>query len=465
MKNSRHFFSLTMAFVALTFLFGCVSYTRTERDVHTHTTIDTVVSETVKNQPGDRDNGIIYPSSRTVVINRSVVQYDSVAIREYPNFIRLGLFEGIGLMGTDLGGGSTQTGLFGVFYELDRILTQEPAPANTGALFSGYIYRFGIAEWRLRWLGDAHDWSVGITGYEVIRPDNADGYTLTGAGVLSVHKRFYLSNKIPYLCIRPQFSLSFVPSPYVNTSVSADLGSIGGLNLRVYAGYALGVTKLVDGNSVNFPYIGIGTSVLDFLNREEELETEWKNHEHSAWHVEVTDFALIGANTNFSIFTTNDPSKPQPLLSGIAGRVASAEVALPILDKRFAVGTSLLNVLIMGMQEFGIGVLPIRVSYFWNPFGNRFTVQPFLEYNYAPSNFIHTGFRALMPIADNTTLQIVAGYASGNVGSATARVFGDKIGVQGIDSFQAIYVGVGLSLFDRIFGSNELRYGRGLPHE
>lgn len=466
MRNSRALIYSTMALGVLVFLSGCISYTRTEKDIYTLTNVDTVITETVKNQPGDRDNGIIYPSSRTVVIDRYMTQQDSVVIREYPSFIRLGLFEGVGLIGTDLGGGSTQTGLFGVFYDIDRLLTADGAAANSGSnLFSGYIYRFGIAEWRLRWLDDASNWTVGFNALEIIRPDNSQDFTLTGYGAFTLHKRFYFRDKIPYFCITPQVSMAIFPSVYVNPSVSADLGSIGGLNLRVYAGYALGVTSWTGGNGVNFPYVGVGASVLDFLNREEELEVEWKNHEHSAWHLDIADLNIVGANTAFSMFGSKNSDKPQPLISGLVGRVASVELALPILNNRFTIGTSLLNVMFLGVQEFGIGVLPIRVGYFWNPFPNRFAIQPFVEYNYAPSQIFHTGVRAYLPISENTSLQFVAGYTTGSIGSETLRVIGQTAGVPGIQSFSALYVGLGVSIFDRLFGSNELRYGRGLPHE
>ena len=61
---------------------GCVTITRTEEDLYTITESDTTIREEVHNPPGDRDNGTIYPSPRTVEIERQYVQRDSVVERE-----------------------------------------------------------------------------------------------------------------------------------------------------------------------------------------------------------------------------------------------------------------------------------------------------------------------------------------------------------------------------------------------
>ncbi|HCN04536.1 MAG TPA: hypothetical protein DIS79_02865 [Bacteroidetes bacterium] len=470
----HHVTSGTLPLLLLTIitLSSCVSITRTERDVHTITRRDTTRTDRVNNTPGDRDNGVIFPSSRTLVTERHIVQYDSVAEREYPNFIRLGVFEGVSLIGSAIDGESTLNGLFGLFPTVDKLLRPSLPKEERSALFSGSILRFGIGEWRLRIFDDAPGWSWGVTAFETLTPDDNSANTLRGAGVLTLTKRWYLRSKIPYGAIRASSSFALFPSQYVNTSVSADLGSIGGLNLRFYAGYAFGMSgQSVTDNGltfpsafVNFPYIGLGFSSFDFLNREEELDVEWKYHEHSAWSLQPADFVLLGADVENGLWGRRENANGRSsLITGIAFRLGSADLALPFLDYRLSVGTSLLNTVVLGTQDFGIGVLPIRVSYMWHPFVKDFAVQPFLEYNFAPSSFVHLGARGSLPISEQVTLQVVAAYVSGSNGSLFGVDFEGQLG--GIERVEGVYIGIGASLFDHFFNRDELRYGKGYPHE
>ncbi|MCX6141222.1 MAG: hypothetical protein NTX15_10420 [Candidatus Kapabacteria bacterium] len=456
---------------------GCGSYTRSERDIYTVTHSDTVVTERVQNQPGDRDNGIIYPSTRSITMARTVNQQDSVVDRHYPAFIRLGLFEGIGLIGSSVqGANSSYTGLFGVYYDISRVLFGASTDTTQSAIFSGYIYRFGIGEWKLNWFDNDPGWSWGVTSAEIIRPDGDNSHGLVGAGVLTLNKRFFFRSLIPYLTIRPSISLSALPSQYVNASVSAEIGSIGGVNLRAYAGYAFGTSLLSNpAQFVNFPYFGIGASVLDFLNREEELNVEWKYHEHSAWEIGGLDFTLLGSGASRSAFAPDQAGDKIPVIKGGTARVAYASVALPVLNYRLSLGTALLNAVVLGADEYGFGILPLRLTYHWNPFGNTFVIEPFFEYNFAPSTFAHMGMRFLMPVGDQMSVQVVAGWASGNTGAGVPNPFPGQpdLGTS-IDgtvkfgsspNFSAFYIGIGASLLDKLFGRGDLRYGKGYPHE
>ncbi len=442
---------------------ACGSFTRTERDVYTITHSDTVVTDRVMNQPGERDNGIVHPSTRTVTMNRTMVQTDSVVERHYPAFIRLGLFEGIGTIGSaSSDASSTYTGLFGVFYDVDRLLHSVPVDTTEGALFSGYIYRMGIAEWRLRWFDDDPDWSWGINAVEILQPDAKTENTLMGFGVLTLNKRFYLSKKIPYLAIRPSVALSMFPAQFVNASVSADAGSIGGVNLRLYAGYAFGARLFSSPiQFTNFPYFGVGASVLDFLNRQEELDVEWKYHEHSAWEVGLVDFVLLGSNAEFSAFAPEATGDKVPVMKGGTARVAYAAVALPVLDYRLSLGTTLFNTVFLGRDEYGIGFFPLRLSYHLNPFGSNSVIEPFFEYNIAPSTFSHLGVRFAVSVGDQTSLQIVGGWVNGD-GKTNFNTGG---GPTPQNSFSVVYLGIGANLFDRLFGRGDLRYGKGYQHE
>jgi hypothetical protein len=88
--------------------------TRTEKDIYTRTLRDTAVIDAVRNAPGQRDNGIVYPTSRIVEMRRDVMQVDSSTTREYPNFIRIGLIESIGTVGGGSIANSLNAGLFGI---------------------------------------------------------------------------------------------------------------------------------------------------------------------------------------------------------------------------------------------------------------------------------------------------------------------------------------------------------------
>src|SRR5512133_2997698 len=102
-------------------LSGCVNYTtRTEKDIYTITVRDTTNLFEQKNAPGNRDNGIVFPSSRTITSDRELIQRDSIVERNYPDFIRLGLFESIGTIGMNADSG-LGTGMFGLFPNFNNV--------------------------------------------------------------------------------------------------------------------------------------------------------------------------------------------------------------------------------------------------------------------------------------------------------------------------------------------------------
>ena len=100
------FLPLHVAFIPVLLLFvssllsGCYTITRTEEDLYTITQSDTTIREEVHNPPGDRENGTIYPSPRTVQITREYVQRDSTVERHYPAFLRFGGIETAGFFST-----------------------------------------------------------------------------------------------------------------------------------------------------------------------------------------------------------------------------------------------------------------------------------------------------------------------------------------------------------------------------
>jgi hypothetical protein len=128
----------------------------------------------------------------------------------------------------------------------------------------------------------------------------------------------------------------------------------------------------------------------------------------------------------------------------------------------------------LGPSEYGIGVLPIRFTYHWFPFKRDLRVDPFFEFSYAPSTFAHLGVRTALPLSEQVSIQLVAGYVQGNTGSSIPGLNGkgysfisDRFGnVTAADpNYRAIYIGIGASLYDKLFHRDDLRYGKGYPHE
>jgi hypothetical protein len=404
---------------------SCVSITRTEVDTHTITNRDTTETSEFLTDPENRDNGVVFPSTRVERTERFITQKDSIVEREYPNFIRLGFFESVGTIGGDMDY-SLNTGLFGVYPDIYE-LTDERNQNGEG-LFPGGIYRIGIAEWRLRWFRDAANWTYGTNIFEAIIPDGRGENILMSWAPLYVNKRWFIRDEIPYVTWRLSFGIGYWPSQYINAAGSIDVGSIGGMNVRAYAGIALGYNgsgtiqvknnEFADGaQSVIYPYLGIGISVLDFHNKVEETQREWKEHEHSSWDIGLFQFSALWSNTDKQAFGEEIEIENEESTSFIKGfnfRIANAKIALPVLDYKLYAGTSLLNFMFLSYTEWGVGILPIQVGYWHTLIQDELIVEPFIEYNYYPSTIFNIGGKLNLKINENLNVSLVAGYASGN---------------------------------------------------
>ncbi len=441
---------------------GCGTYSRTETDVYTISEMDTTTTYSGRNAPGNRDNGIIYSSSRTVKADRNFIQRDSTVNREYPNFIRLGLFESIGLITGRAN--PAGTGMFGIFPDFNNLKTTYRGSSNR--IFSGGIYRLGIGEWRLRWFRDAKDWTYGTTALEIIMPDALTENALASIAPLYVRKRFYLREQIPYIALTGALGIGYFPSQYLNLTASIDIGSIGGLNVRGYLGIAAGtnprnspqvlMSPQNDSTSTTtvFPYLGIGISFLDFLNRVPELDREWKDHEHSSWDVGLMQLSLINSGSR-SIYKKDSSFT---LLTGYILKLANAYVALPLLNYKLYAGTSLCELMVLGNKEWGMGILPLRMGYWQTVIADELSVEPFIEYNYYPSSYVNLGARLNLKVNDGINIGIIAGYASGSTFGGIGTELTNQLGNPG--NFSRAYIGVTLGLFDRIFFKEQLRYFR-----
>ena len=465
--------AIILILITIYIFWGCsVSITRYEEDVYTITEIDTVRLYEQTNAPGNRDNGIIFPSSRTFVTERTVTQRDSIVERKYPDFIRLGLFEGIGLI-NGLGDGYG-AGMFGIYPDFGNSLFN--TENKDSYVFSGGLYRFGIGEWRLRWFQDAPDWTIGTSVIEYIVPNSKPENTLASIVPLYLRKRWFLRREIPYIAITAAGGIGYYPSQYVNLSASVDIGSIGGLNIRAYMGYAFGqnnpgtpqmeVSSLpIESHSVSMPYFGIGASFLDFLNLVPETEKEWKEHEHSSWDVGLIQFAFVSSGADNSVFASEitrtqdgNPIPDDTFIKGFILKVANASVSLPFIHQNLYVGTSLLNLMILGESEYGIGIAPIRVGWWQTILKDELSAEPFVEMNYYPSTILNIGGRLNLRLSEALNIGLTLGYASGRTDQGFGSDIQDELG--DATSFSATYIGITFGIFDRIFFPEELRYNK-----
>lgn len=436
--------------------------TRTERDIYTITERDTTFREIVTNAPGDRDNGVIFPSSRTIEVQHTTITRDSAVEREYPNFIRLGVFESAGFFATGAGKNGIGTGLFGVYGLLDPDfgLDVSSSSKTRDVFFTGGLYRLGIGEWRLRWFRDAENWTIGTSLVEVLAPEANKDKILVSSFPVYVRKRYFLREEIPYVAVTPTFGIGWAPSQYVNIGATFDVGSIGGLNMRAYAGFAAGMNGALAGDSItvsSFPYFGLGISMMDFLNLVPETNKEWKYHEHSAWNIGLLEGAILYTSAERSIIQTEDTTVSIPI-KGIVGRLLPASVALPFLDYKLYAGTSLLNIVYLGDTKGGFGLLPLRVGYWHTLLPDELSVEPFVEYNYFPSSFFHLGAKLNLYVKQSLSVNLTAGFASGNTSNAISSDLTDQFGNP--TSFSGAYIGIGIGLSNRIFFPEELRYNK-----
>ncbi|MFM7158716.1 MAG: hypothetical protein ACKO0Y_12960, partial [Bacteroidota bacterium] len=80
------------------------------------------------------------------------------------------------------------------------------------------------------------------------------------------------------------------------------------------------------------------------------------------------------------------------------------------------------------------------------------SVEPFLEYNYYPTNMVHFGAKAAFRISNQMNAFLQAGYSTG---SQTTTLEG---AYRNLGDFDIYYIGIGIGLYDRLFYRDELRY-------
>jgi hypothetical protein len=456
---------LCLIAASLLALASCTTLTRVEKDSFSDILRDTVVTEKNINHPGNRDNGTVYPSSKVTTITNEIDLLNYEKEREYPNFIRAGLFEGVGLIGS-ASANKLGVGLFGVFPDFEKL--GNDYRGDNSSLFAGGLYRVGIFEWRLRWFKDAHGWSIGTSMVEFILPSAKGEDMLFAVAPIYVRKRFFLRDAIPYITFTPSLGIGLFPSTYLNLSGSLDIGSVGGVNFRTYLGIAMGhnskgLPQIKDNDFTSeaqtpiFPYFGIGVSVLDFINKAEETEIEWKYHEHSSWDVGLVQFSLLMSAAKYSAFMDRG-SEEASTFKGMQIKLANASIALPFLNLKLFGGTSLVNFMVTGLDEYAIAILPIRFGYWQILIEDELTAEPSIELGYYPSGYINLNNKVNMRISDVLNINFNFGYINcfdnSNLGDNIAMAYGKSL------TFSNFYIGFGVSFMDRIFLPGELRYNR-----
>jgi len=433
-------------------LSSCV--TRFEYDTYTITVRDSIYRERVHNAPGSGgENGTVFPSSRTTRLQRESLSYDSTYEREYPAFLRYGGIEFAGLItgSSNLGLG---TGLLGVYTVLDSNRINNVYQAKENSIFKGQIFRVLPLEYRLHWFNESPDWTIGWNGYESIAQDDDVSNTLKSVGAnVYIRKRFWFRDKPPYLFASPFFGISLLPSAYVNFGGELTFGSFGGFNIRAYAGLATGFTwnPFLQANesskSITTPYIGLGVSALDFINKVSETQHEWKDYLHSAVEVSVFDVDILKAFTGYPNFF--DTSKGALPVTGLSLQLGTAHFPLDIWNGKFWAGTSLFKFFALGYFQAVLSVLPLRFGYREYLIAEDLTIEPFIEANYYPSSFINLGGRLRLNTFRDMTIGLVFGYANGSTGAFYPKIFVQNGAAVHAD-ISSFYLGISIGLKDRL---------------
>lgn len=429
--------------------------TRTERDTYTLLERDTLVRTQLRNPPGEADHGVLFPSLRQTEVRHTTVLRDSIVERHYPNFIRIGLFESVGLLGTASSDRAYDAGLFGLFPDFP----QQDRPPQGTPLFTGAWRRLGIVEYRFPWFYGARGWSVGTAAVELFQLSRDEAEWLAGILPLFVRKRWYWREEPPYVAGAAGLGVSLLPSQYLHLSASLEVGSLGGVNVRGYVGFlwgqnpaGAGFVQTASGRSIAKLFAGLGTSLADFLNHEEELQQEWRQQRHSAWSIGLGHFLFLRTSSSRSIWTEGG----SPLITGMLARMLPVQLALPVGPPGVYVGTSLMTLLLVGTDGGALGILPLRLGYWHELVPAGLYSDLGAEALYYPSHAVALSARLLLRLSDFFTLCAVAGFANGSPGRGNQ--WWDLL--QEATSFQSWYIGIGVGLGEHLFRKQDLWYYR-----
>jgi hypothetical protein len=452
-RNTYRFSQCLLTVVLAALLSSCLT-TRKDTDYYTITDHDTTTQAVRPVAPGSiDDNGVVFPSTRVTDIHRDILQHDSTYDRKYPNFLRAGGLEFAGFITTSSKPGLGY-GLFGLYsmFDMDRFGNSDVnifdpnsgPPTRPNSLFKGELIRILPMEWRLRWFQDAPGWSIGWSAFEYLASDEHPDNALRSWGAnVYLRRRIFLRDRIPYLLFSPFVGIGGLPSAYGNIGAELTAGSIGGLSLRAYLGLAGGLSSISPPKPTIFPYFGLGIGVMNFINRPEETDREWKEYVHSAINVNIFDFTIFKSRSSY-ITVFSDSATP---FNGIQARLGNVEIPLPIANHHFWAGTSLFNLIMPGFNYPGFGVLPLRVGYRQYVMAEDLMIEPFFEYAYYPSSFYNAGVRIKLDTKTTQNFGISAGYTSGSPGHFAPTAF-NTAGASDVLDWSTAYLGVSVYLGD-----------------
>lgn len=447
---------------------GSVPYqvTRTETDYYTITDRDTTINEQVRNAPGSReDNGVVFPSSKTRRIYRETMSHDSSHDRSYPAFLRFGGLEFASTLtggpGPGYGGG-----FLGVYSLFDSSMIYRTTGMKEKPFFQGHIFRMIPMEYPLRWFNDSPDWTWGMSAYENIAQNADSNRSLTSiAANLYIRKRFWLRDIKPFLIFSPFVGISAAPSAYINLGGELTLGSYGGFNLRAYAGVAYGFTwkfyRSINGEAVptvTTPYIGLGVSALDFINKPADLVREWKDYAHSAVELSVLNVEPIYATAGYpNLFDTTSFKIP---LTGVTIELATAHFPLNnVFNEKFWAGTTLFKLFAPGYNQQGFSVLPLRFGYREYLFAEDLTVEPQIELSYYPSQMANISTKLKLNMFNDFTFGLTVGYVSGSPGAylpGALAAINDRY-AKSLTEFNTFYFGITFGIKDRYYTPEKVK--------
>ena len=189
----------------------------------------------------------------------------------------------------------------------------------------------------------------------MLAKDEQKNNSLSSFGSLYIRKRYWFHNRIPYVLAAPYFGLGLYPSVYANVGGELLLGrSAASIFERIWVmpTDSTGRRKILS----TFRTSASAFSALDFTNRVEETQREWKEYVHSAIRgvdAECESSEVVRRSTELVRCRIRLKSKLP--ITGMSIQLGTAHFPLPFADRHFWAGTSLVNFFSLG---YGTGPRP-----------------------------------------------------------------------------------------------------------
>ena len=377
-KNIKTNYLITiLVLVFYTLLPSCTLVNRTEIDVHTITDYDSIsYQKSYITNISNRTNSL-YPPRNKIIKTTNIIQHDSIVLRHYPKYIRAGIIESFGYFSNY--SGKNDLGLFG-------LATGKYGDVPKNSFFSMGGLKIGYLEYKLQWDEDIENITIGTSMYENFYFDSKQSFS--SISPLYFTKSYFLNNGIPNLTLATSLGFAYYPNTYINLTETLEYGSYAGLNIKL----RVGLLNVFEDKVSMYPYLGIGFSIFDFFNKEDDMEEEWKNVKHKAWNIGLINIGINNEGMNFDLLLN--------------------KIALPYMNNNLILGTSLANINIFD-NVISASVLPIYTSYRKNIFKNKIVFEPFIRFNYLPTLFVETGGELSIRINELFSLKFGLEYANG----------------------------------------------------